>query len=220
MPNNVSLGDAVPLSPGGCHICPKGAASGDGAYKNEQAWATWRMAFRTLKWPRTVIVFNLGLHFHDPAMLRFALAQWAQAFGEAVQTKRLSGAVLYETTAQHFPSKKGLYEAERDRTALPPIDGYPCAPVLSLSNAEDGTGGGISMTNTFAHCTNLTWRSAIIHEEAVRAAIPVARFEKVTEPFFDLHVGFNRHGNGDCSHYCYSPGMVEALAFELALKIT
>jgi hypothetical protein len=154
------------------------------------------------------MVVNLGLHYNDgnyPGLhrqedYRLALGHWVKAVAKAVREGRLDDAVLADTTTQHFNTPTGDYRGAGPLNG--PLAGYPCVALPPGSDAACSSVGG--------------WRNRVMHE--VRGPLQVARLGAVTAPLWDLHVG----GSGshqDCTHWCYSPALVEAVTFELASKM-
>ena len=190
---------AAPAGPGG-----GAAAALDGSEAARSKWAEWRAAVAEEKLG-DVIVLNLGLHYHTAEGLRYVLDQWAATLRAAVDSGRLGAVAIAETTAQHFSTSNGGYEglaAELTNATMPPRPppaGFICTPPSVPSKGA-------------------AWRNVIAHEVAARYSMPVARFGAATEPLWDVHLGGSVK-RPDCTHFCYAPGLVDAIASELTAVI-
>jgi len=215
---------------------------------NVTLWNAWHAAFDAASWEDTVMVVNLGLHYnngsypgvHQPQDYRLALGHWVKAISKAVREGRVDDAILAETTLQHFSTETGDFGIGPPG----PIAGYPCSPLrtpapalrclswesssaVSGADEESAFSGSLRSqlpsSSTGRALVGPGWRNRILHEE--RGPLAVARLGLVTEPLWDLHIGSVVKENGDvangpdCTHWCYSPGLVEAVAFELAAAI-
>merc|ERR1712046_347234 len=71
--------------------------------------------------------------------------------------------------------------------------------------------------------STVLWRNRIAQDE-LHAFPEVYRLPlaNITLPLFDMHIGFNQYlstGGPDCSHFCYTPVLAEAIAFALTAII-
>jgi hypothetical protein len=173
----------------------------------------WRRGVVGAASPRTVFVANAGLHHRDHAELAAHLKVVFSVLLEAVD----AGAVaLYaETTAQHFATTTGGYFASGMKSSARPIAHYNCVPA-SFHNASCH---GAGRQHPEAEL-DTGWRNAVAWD-AFRAAqmnrtggptprLRVLRLHELTQPLWDLHPG-----GRDCTHFCFSPGLVEAILGEL-----
>jgi len=220
------------------------APTGSFGVNSEANWVKWHQDFGN--WTKhdleagSVLYVNMGLHYLDSptnrVLLRQGLAQWALAARTALDKGRLGAAVFAETTAQHFDTADGGFEHRHTGDdPVPHIPGFPCVPRASdlgcnarLRYLENGT---LDPTGNTGDSEALVgWRNEILHEEAARVSIPVARLGECTAPLWDLHIGFGtkkgepRHkpdgsNVADCTHFCYSPALIDAAAFEISTAV-
>ena len=173
----------------------------------------WRRGVVGAATPRTVFVANAGLHHRDQAELAAHLKVVFDVLMEAVD----AGAVaLYaETTAQHFATITGGYFASGVDKYARPIAHYNCVPA-SFHNASCHGAGRQHPEAEF----DTGWRNAVAWD-VFRAAqrnrtggptprLRMLRLHELTQPLWDLHPG-----GRDCTHFCFSPGLVEAILGEL-----
>ena len=177
----------------------------------------WRRGVVGAASPRTVFVANAGLHHKDKAELAAHLRIVFDVLLDAVD----AGAVaLYaETTAQHFATITGGYFASGVDKYARPIAHYNCVPA-SFHNASCHGAGKQHPDDEF----DTGWRNAVAWD-AFRAAqmnrtggltprLRMLRLHELTQPLWDLHPG-----GRDCTHFCFSPGLVEAILGELVEAI-
>ena len=194
-------------------------------------------------------MINAGLHFHHRSDYETVLRRALKLMEEFRQLHHDNVVVFVETTSQHFPSATGGW-CERHKLAddspikqsletFTPVEShwnvvsqinkyenYSCVPLMTT---EDATGKKRKKGNRsppvgapVTPCDEQTqwqlqWRNEmariIITKEFPRIAI--APLGALTMPFWDLHIGKN-----DCTHYCYSPPLVEAAASLLIRSVT
>ena len=123
-------------------------------------------------------------------------AQPGRSWRRRVQRPGLAGRLFAETTAQHFQTTTGGYEAP----ALS-HSGYPCRPLARLN-----------ATRWQSHLARRTF-------EGRHPRLRVLRFFEITAPLWDLHSGAARDGKADCTHFCYAPGLLEAVLDEVATAV-
>ena len=177
----------------------------------------WRRGVVGAASSQTVFVANAGLHHKDKAELAAHLKVVFAVLMEAVD----AGAVaLYaETTAQHFATITGGYFASGVKAHERPIAHYNCVPA-SFHNASCHGAGRQHPDAEF----DTGWRNAVAWD-AFRAAqgnrtggptprLRMLRLHELTQPLWDLHPG-----GRDCTHFCFSPGLVEAILGELVEAI-
>jgi len=134
----------------------------------------------------------------------------------------LSGDCFLETTIQHFPNLQGEYfftaltgKSQLERisphiTSIRKETRYSCVPLGCAM--DDGTA---EQPRNDRNGPWNSWRNKILTEVAGGyPGVYVAPFGVLTAELSDIHM-ITRHRSGyiyDCSHWCYSPGVVEATA--------
>lgn len=135
--------------------------------------------------------------------------------------------VFMETTAQHFPHLEGDFffsprpaaEVERSLhehdSGLHGIEYYACLADTCADRAKDGL-----------KPWSKSWRNKIVAEVANQAGsnlhVFVAPLGDVTIALHDAHIvtetfqrGRSNGWGSECTHFCYSPGLAEAVAYFL-----
>jgi hypothetical protein len=186
-----------------------------------------------------VYVYNAGLHISgcgngDPETNTPCETTYREAVHESLKLLRDIGSisprrnvpVFIETTIQHFPNLQGDYyfpplpgNAQLERvsqhlaTMRKHVPFYACLPLGCAMG--DGT---VQQPRIESNGPWNSWRNKIAAE--VSDGYPevfVAPFGLLTAELSDMHtIAHRKHGSGpiptDCSHWCYSPGFVEATA--------
>ena len=145
---------------------------------------------------KTLFVAHIGLHEKTKA----AYPGHLKALLGHLEKKTRDGhiALYRETSAQHFGTETGEFEGlKREDVAGSPSPPFVCRPLLETQGRRP-------------------WRNEILHKiiDGKYPTVGVLPFEELTKPLWTLHpeypqVGIGNAGNLDCTHFCYSPALVE-----------
>lgn len=120
---------------------------------------------------------------------------------DAIAARYPNVAIFADATAQHFPTATGDFLGARTKVA-DAIPYYPCVPLTPGAPPN--------------------WRAEVARAQvAEHPRVGLARFSAITAPLYDAHATADGDARGnpispDCTHFCYAPGLAEAIARELA----
>jgi hypothetical protein len=190
---------------------------------HKSSWSTIQAELEGHRSASIVVLFNVGLHFNDPHNGEID-KMYSEFFSYALKTligKNRQFIMFRETSAQHWPTKYGLFEKWSFGyfpNAFDPMKD-PVKRLFQLKNdsfnREDlkklypsylfTTGTGCQPILTKEQYENQNWRNQIafkILKEIDRTAtkIPIIPFYDLTIARHDYHLKYS-----DCTHYCHGP---------------
>lgn len=166
-----------------------------------------------------VLVFNFGLHYHDPHAYRRAVRAALRALDDfAARPGR--AAVFRETSAQHFPVASGDYDEaiRRDPMLVRSSANLTDEDMQTVKVRQRWSGPSMcqALMGQHANATNVqhrSWRNGVLHDlyrELAPRHVHLQAFEDLTAERWDYHASTKwsesyRMWISDCTHFCFSP---------------
>lgn len=130
-----------------------------------------------------IVLYGWGVHAHSRKEQAEFMRDYFHPFHDILQTNDTLGQYLLmyrEHEPQHFNGRGGIYE-----TSFGKIAGRPCNTALSSDEYDD-----------YRNEEALLY----LNKTSLSDKVPVVRLFDPLKPIANLH-----YGNGDCTHYCWSP---------------
>ena len=165
-------------------------------------WGLWegRLVAEASKGKGVVMMYNAGLHFRVDDKYNQTLTRIFKALERVARTQPADAgsrnvAMFVETTSQHFATETGGYYSEvLEERGEKPLRGYGCVPA-----------------ERHGYACQLHAESRNRAAEAIGRRfpdVPIAPMGDLTEDLWDMHPHTK-----DCTHWCYAPALVEAVAY-------
>ena len=180
----------------------------------------------------TVLMMNAGVHFHHRSDYEIVLHRTFAVIEEFLKLHPDNVAVFVESTAQHFATATGGWcgmdqladdNPLKKKMEAPDlkIDLYGCTPLHSMTKKKKPSNKAVPKLCEQHAQWEGQWRNELVHYlvQTKSPQVAIAPLGALTMPLWDLHIGGTPDGRLDCTHYCYSPPLVEAAVHVLARAV-